>query len=177
MIVFLSRLILQNLRFRSNAIYIFRLSPTWWNSLWMWNFSHTFSVLSLLFFDYILIFFIECRIWYLRWHTYQRTSEKAWDHTKQSCTHIVLLDIVVTSLGIDHSPSLRFCKRRWPSSFFFTWIFKKNQTLLFFYNRRSLTRARCSSLSSSIDLISRKIIALTISILSRGLTSHNSHHL
>ena len=90
--------------------------------------------------------------------------------------HIVLLGIVVTSLGIDLCSNLRFCKRRWPSSSLFMRIFKKNQTLLFFWNRRSLTRARCSSLSSSIDLISRKIIALTISILSRGLTRHNSHH-
>ena len=95
--------------------------------------------------------------------------------SKQSCTHCAPR---YCCYKFGHWSVLKFTLLQAPLTIFIPLHenLQKNQTLLFFWNRRSLTRARCSSLSSSIDLISRKIIALTISILSRGLTRHNSHH-
>ena len=94
---------------------------------------------------------------------------------KQSCTHCAPR---YCCYKFGHWSVLKFTLLQAPLTIFIPLQenLQKNQTLLFFWIRRSLTRARCSSLSSSIDLISRKIIALTISILSRGLTRHNSHH-
>ena len=96
--------------------------------------------------------------------------------TRILVVHAMLLDIAVTSLGINRCSNLRFCSRLLLLTIFILlhWNYKDHAPLLPLKFVDFGTSPVQQFIFYNI-LTSRKIIALTIAILSRGLTRLSSH--